>query len=523
MKPIIEKTYPLNATSIDQMSEELETCMKKYPYLTHKDILKTRLSLEELLIQWNTLEEKQKVSLSIIEKRSHLEISLSLLTINYEFNPLSNELASLDNLLATLGMGWMHQFDSGINTVYIKIETRPTHKVRNISIAVLLAVISAIILRLAPDSIESAFSTYMMTPLFDICSNFLSAIISPIMFFAVITGITSISNPRILSTIGKDACINFLVGVFRIECVALVLCAIIFPFHFNFQKGDILLPFLEFLKDSVPDDIFSPFVNENMMQVVFLGIVIGVALLFLQKQLKIIPSLIDECNILLTKIISGFELMLPGFIYLSVVNVGLSANIQQFISFSRMFISFILFTTVVMILYFRKTSKVLNVPSKEIFKILKPTIDATLISSVSSASFSEAYEACETKFGVDSKLVGFSLPIGTVIHKPFIACEFIFFMSAAITSQGQALNLSNLLILGLLAFLMSVSYPPVSGGEFSCYTVLLKQMGLPISLLAFASALSGILDFMEAPCNVVATELRLLISAKRLNRMKDPK
>jgi Na+/H+-dicarboxylate symporter len=521
MKIITEETYELNFTAIDEMSEYLESILSNYPYLARREILKTRLSMEEVLLKWNTL-ENQKVTLSIHEKRKCVEISLALLNTNYEFNPLDDELESIDSILASLGMGWMHQFDRGINTVYVRLTTKPDHKLRSIGISLLLAIITTAILRFGPQSTQDVFSNYIFTPCFTLCSNFLSAIVTPIMFFSIISGIISISNPHFLSTLGKDACISFVRGTIRIILIAAIVCAIIFPFDFNFHAEGLLLPFLNFLQESVPNNIFSPFIEENMMQVVFIAIVVGVALLFLQKQVKIIPDLVEECNVLLLKIISGFETIFPLFIYLSTVNVGLSANVHGFINFSKMFISFIVFIIIIMLFYFKHASKILNMRIKDIYKILKPSIDATLISSVGSASFSEAYDACEKDFKIDSKLVSFSLPIGTVIHKPFIASEFIFFMSAAMTSQGEVLNISTLFILVLLAFVLSIAYPPVSGGESSCYTVLLKQMGLPISMLALASSLSGILDFIETPTNVVSTELRLIISAKRLGRMKDP-
>ena len=138
-----------------------------------------------------------------------------------------------------------------------------------------------------------------------------------------------------------------------------------------------------------------------------------------------------------------------------------------------------------------------------------------LASASSSVAFAESYEACERGFGIDRKLVRFALPIGTVMHKPLIAAEFIFIIAAARGADGVGLNTGSLLILMLMAFLLSVAYPPVSGGEITCYTMLLLQMGMDAGLLAVACTLSSVFDTLEAPGNTICTELQLLLTADK--------
>ena len=120
---------------------------------------------------------------------------------------------------------------------------------------------------------------------------------------------------------------------------------------------------------------------------------------------------------------------------------------------------------------------------------------------------------------MDRRLVHFALPIGTVIHKPLIAAEFVFVIFAIRDMTGDTMTLGALLLLAVMAFLTSVAYPPVSGGEISCYTVLLLQMGISGDLLAAACALSALFDMVEAPCNTLCTELQLLLTARKHNLM----
>ena len=48
-KQLYEKKYSLEAESIDEISEVIEKTLKQYPELTKKDILRLRLSAEDIL------------------------------------------------------------------------------------------------------------------------------------------------------------------------------------------------------------------------------------------------------------------------------------------------------------------------------------------------------------------------------------------------------------------------------------------------------------------------------------------
>ena len=85
----------------------------------------------------------------------------------------------------------------------------------------------------------------------------------------------------------------------------------------------------------------------------------------------------------------------------------------------------------------------LKIPVAKLWTILKPSFMVQLASASSSVAFAESYEACERGFGIDRKLVRFALPIGTVMHKPLIAAEFIFIIAAARGADGVVMNVRD--------------------------------------------------------------------------------
>ena len=68
MKTILQDTHPLDAAGVDNISEQIADVLADYPYITKRDILRLRLSAEEILLHWRQEAGALRVQLSIEEK-----------------------------------------------------------------------------------------------------------------------------------------------------------------------------------------------------------------------------------------------------------------------------------------------------------------------------------------------------------------------------------------------------------------------------------------------------------------------
>lgn len=235
---------------------------------------------------WRNIKDAE-IQLNIEQKGRWLNLSLVLIGPAYRCDPLSKEeslgggLAS--NLLATLGIDWIYQFDNGRNSVYISIEIEHNHRVRQTFLGMGLGVLTGLVLRLLGQNVVDAVLTYLVGPLFNMGARFLTAIVSPMMLLAVIDGILSVGTPRGLDKVGRNTSLRFLVGTFVVILCAGLMCAFCFPFQWTITDKNGTSALAEFITEIVPDNIVSPFVDCNMVQIVFLGTIIGIAMLFLQR------------------------------------------------------------------------------------------------------------------------------------------------------------------------------------------------------------------------------------------------
>lgn len=85
-------------------------------------MLRVQIGAEEMLLHWMDKAADLQVQLTIRERGRWLDVSLSLHGIHYPCDPMGDTGGGLaDNLLATLGIGWIYQFDRGQNSVYISL------------------------------------------------------------------------------------------------------------------------------------------------------------------------------------------------------------------------------------------------------------------------------------------------------------------------------------------------------------------------------------------------------------------
>lgn len=522
MKTILTETRKLDSYGIDAVSEQISTVLSGYPHLTRRDILRLQLSAEEILLHWMAEPGEKSVQLVIEEKGRWLDLTLLLDGVSHQVAPLDADAAfrisMVDGMLANLGLDWIYQYDHGQNSAYISVEAKQSRRLQYVFTAMLLAILASVFVRMMPEAVSMGVQGHIVHPLLEVCSRFLTAIVAPMMLMAVISGVLSAGSPRSLNRVGRLVCIRFLFCMILTVFCAGVLCALCFPFRLTVE-GDAGSGVLSFLADIVPGNALTPLMEGNVLQIVFIGVVIGIAMLFLQRRVGLMNRLIEEMSAIILKILTGFEKALPAFVFLSTFDTGLGIDMKSLASYGKLIILFVLFLSAVVLVQLWHTSRCIGIDLRTVWQTLRPTFMAQLSSACSSSAFTEAYDACERGFGVDSKLTGFALPIGTVIHKPLIAAEFVFVISAICGMTGSSMDLFSMLVLMVVAIIVSMAYPPVSGGEISCYTVLLLQMGMSTKLLAIACTLSTLFDMLEAPGNTVCTELQLLQTASRNDMM----
>lgn len=415
-------------------------------------------------------------------------------------SPVGN---SVQTLLANIGLVPSYHYVNGEN----QIALMPKRRKINPIIYLICSVIAGIACRLLPADISHAIGNGIITPLFDTFIGILIAIALPMMFLSLLWGIYSISDTATMGTIGNKVVGRYFGRIYFPLVICTLICLLLFPFSGSGGSpgtGEFQAIFAMLLS-IVPSSIIAPFTEGNTLQIIFLAVVFGLAMLILNKKIPTLVQLVGQASTLIQLVMEWITSLLPVIIFVSILHLMLT-DLENLGDLWKLFAVILLCAAANLaligggVILGRKISPVL------LIKKLMPSFLIALTTASSAAMFSTNMQTCEKKLGISTRLVNFGVPLGTAFSRPRHAAIFVcvcMFMA--------------ILICGLLA----LAVPPVPGGGIACYSILFLQLGIPVEPLGIAIVLEILLDFLSTALNMVAVPVDMVQVAAKLEMLDE--
>lgn len=166
-------------------------------------------------------------------------------------------------------------------------------------LAVALAVLTGLLRTVLPADIIAMISDYALTPVSEAFMRVLGAFVRFMIFFSVISGICSIESLSDFSKMGRHLSSRMIIRTFIGTGISAL---IMLPFH-QFGQGEItegtsqIGKIIELVFSIFPGDLITPFVEGNMLQIIFLAVMVGVVMLILGDKVDKSEKLIDLSKI----------------------------------------------------------------------------------------------------------------------------------------------------------------------------------------------------------------------------------
>ena len=315
-------------------------------------------------------------------------------------------------------------------------------------------------------------SRYVIAPLLDTFLSFLNAIAGPMIFLSVVWGIYSIGDASTFSEIGRRICVSFLLFL----CITTTLVALVsLPFFSltvgNAQGGNQFSQLYRMVLDIVPGNLFTPFSRGNTLQIMFVGIIVGVTMLLISKDTQIVARLAEQLGFIVDGIMSFISRLVPVFVFGSLFNIIASSNLASLAAGGKFFAATLAGCVLLLIFHTAVGCVGLNMSP---FDLWKRTF-STFIIALSTAVLTTYFESS----GIEVSMV--------------------WYVTAVVVS-----------------IILSLASPPVPGGMTASFAILFAQLGLPVSDLAVIVSLTSILDFVTTAINVHGGQCILAITARRI-------
>lgn len=364
-------------------------------------------------------------------------------------------------------------------------------------------------------------------PIGDIFINLLKMIVVPILFFSIISGITSVRDTRTLGRIGIKAAFAFLSTTIIAVSVGLLMANLMKPgmsadFSHLIAKpasthgaaASVTVSIIDIIMGFVPTNIFQSFATGNTLHIVFFAFFTGIVLNLMDAEGR---KVIDGCN-LMAKIIFR---MVGIIIQLSPYGAGAliawlvgKYGIDELLSLlnftvcvsASMGIQYFLFGTFILICgrmsplpFYRKSLE----------------YQAVALSTISSkATLPTTMNVCREKMGMSHISTSFLLPLGASVN--MVGISIYLGISAVFFAQAFNIDLTwhEYMVIIITSTIGTVGVAGIVGGSLMIMPMVLASVGIPIEGVALIAGIDRILEMIRTVVNITGDAAVTLIIDK---------
>ena len=431
----------------------------------------------------------------------------------------SDEEQFLTNLLTRMGQRPKWKYVRGTNTILYTPARKSLPDWGKLLTAIIAAIVLGLLVRVLPANISSVLQNGIIEPLLDTFLGFLNAVAGPMIFLSVVWGIYSIGDVSTFSEVGRHICIKYLLYL-CIMTVLVVLASLLF-FHLmsgQGHSGDQFSELYHMVLDIVPDNLFTPFSRSNTLQIMFVGIIIGVTMLIIGKDTQAIADLAEQLGFVVDGIMGFISKLVPAFVFGSLFNIVASSNIESLAAGGKFFAGTIGGCILLLLIHTAITCVRMRITPLDLWKRTFSTFIIALSTASSSAAFTENRKTCVEKLGVSPRLANFGVPFGQLIYCPGASVLFWFAAVSVAESRNVEVSIVWYVTAAAICIILSAASPPVPGGMTASFTILFNQLALPVTDLAVVMSLTSILDFVVTATDVYTQQCVLATASKSLSR-----
>ena len=282
--------------------------------------------------------------------------------------------------------------------------------------------------------------------------------------------------------------------------------------------------------DIVPSNFFSSASNNrNMLQVVFVAIIIGIALIQIPKE-KSRPVLefMEGINDLVIKLVDNIMLLAPIGVFALIADTITSVagnninNVIELLSALGFYMLAVIMGLVIhMLITYSVVLKLFSKMSlKKFYQGIAPAQLLGFSTSSSGATLPVTMERCEDELGVSEEVSSFVLPLGATINMDGTALYQAVAAVFIAQTLGMDLSIVAQLTIVLTAVLASIGTAAVPGAGIIMLVIILEAIGVPSAGIALILGVDRILDMMRTVTNVTGDASVAVAVASSENQLR---
>ncbi|WP_029202026.1 cation:dicarboxylate symporter family transporter [Oribacterium sp. NK2B42] len=537
-KTVIDTTPEAIAEGMDAIREMLNGCGLK-----PADINKAELVAEETLSEMAAhADQDAKITLSI---RMFLETVTMEIRCNgqeFRFAPAESDFSwsgydpegsteedmmqRLHGIIAySFAEEVKYKHTGGCNFVkLVAVRSKRSFLYHTVGAMFLAILVGMLLSSVNMEGFNSLLNTYLLVPVKTMYMNALKAVVAPVVFFSIVSCIVRFSDLSELGRVGGRIILMYLF-------TTLIAVAVGFSVFYLFQPGNPMnalgivdvssitsksmdVSIKDVVVGIVPSNFVKPFLESNMLQLIFLAVVCGIATGMIGKYSDMVKDLFEAGNDLFLKITTIIIGFMPFAVFCSITSMMITTGVKTIISVLGMLGTFLFGLVCMMTIYCLLILVIGRVNPLHFVQKYVPTMLQVFSMASSNASIPVNMDACEN-LGISKKIYSLSIPLGATLNMDGTCIYLGVFALALAKTYGIPVTGATLFSMSISIIVLSMGAPGVAGAGLICLSVLLEQMGVPLEAIGLVMGIDSLVGMFRTMSNCLGDVAVSTIVAKQ--------
>ncbi len=433
-------------------------------------------------------------------------------------------------LLRSLTDDLKYRHKDGVNHVRVTlVKSRHAFLYETLGAMLAAVVIGSILAAAAPASFNAALNANLLSPIKTMYLNALKTVVAPVVFFSIVSCIVQFSDLRDLGRIGGKTLVLYV-------CTTCIAVAVGVGAYCLFRPGGAELAGAAAdasaitsqtvnvsIKDTVvgivPSNFLSPFLEANMLQLIFLAVVCGVATGLIGKYSALLKDLFQACNDLFLKITTLFIRVMPVAVFCAIASMILTMGAGSMVTLLGIFGTFLFGLVCMMGVYCLMMPVLGRLNPLPFLRKYGPVMLQVFSMASSNASIPVNMAACEKKLGISRRVFSLSIPLGATLNMDGTCVHLAVFALALAKIYGVPVTGGMLLSMAVSIVVLSMGAPGIPGSGLICLSVLLTQMHVPVEAIGLVMGIDSLVGMFRCMANCLGDVAMTAIVARSEGQM----
>lgn len=373
---------------------------------------------------------------------------------------------------------------------------------------VMLGMLLGVLLGLADPVLFDYRVVQILEPVGAIFSNLLKMIVVPLIFCAILYGITSIDDADTFTRLGKKA-----FGIYSVTTIFAVGIGIVFTLIFEPGIGVNItlhhapqtqptMSLHDMLVNIIPSNPINAMATTNTLQVVVFAFFLGISIILVGEKSKDLKAVIVSTTQVMFKMVDLALRTAPYGVFAIMSNVIAKYGLDLLHSLFKFMLVVIAALALQYLLFGLMIFVFARLNPWHFYKKMLQVQALAFATSSSKATLPTAMQNLNKRMGVSKKSSAFILPLGASINMDataiYLGATAVFFAQV----MGITLSTHDYLIVVLTSTIGSIGAAGFPGGGIVMMGIVLSSVGLPVEGISLIFGIDRILDMIRTVINI---------------------